>query len=1051
MKLLLPKLKTWWKNNAFFCFCLLILIFIPLYPKLPLAELIPGYLVRVRLEDFLILSAGLIWLWQLIKGQIDWKNSYFLLLVAYAGAGLLSLLVATGLQQTVSLQLLHLAKSSLHYFRYLEYFSLFVFFISAVKTKQHIKISLITLIITLNLVTIYGLGQKYLQWPVFSTMNREFSKGQALTLKPGIKLHSTFGGHYDLAAWLVMILPLTTSWLLMTKSKLKRFWLSLSLLGGGWLLWQSASKTATVAAGVALGFIGFIWLQKKWGWWKASLYTGLGFLLTISSLGIGLFYQSPQTFYQYLPFVQPTDSRQVVAVEEQTNETWSENAKKYGLSMGIRLDTLWPQALHGWTLNPATGQGYATLNRRGLNEFTEADSTDNNYLRILGETGLLGFTSFFGLIIILLATWSQQLPFINQNQENRKDEDRSTQILILGLMAGTIGLLFNALIIDVFAASKVAFSFWGLAGLTLRGQALIEGEKFKQREQQRLKKINTWWQQHWPLILAGTWLLLLVHKRPFSENSLVANFTLNPTQARQVVATHCLLGKTDLTCPEQLSFSPDNFYQLYLAPFYLLSATPGMYYLANLVLIFGSLYLIFRLLQNLLSPPSLQFLSLVLVITWPCFFQLPSQASPNNLWLVVALTGAWWLTKQLKISPLTLPDTKKRRFFLLGLGLGLTAQLYQHHQLGAIILKNYRDQYQPLAFKTIRRANQLFATSKKTDKKTDQPQAKPPQLISALEPALFELYGENSYQPTPLNQTNLEQNYQKLTQNPDKTLYMTNSKLSTEQEQQAFQAYQDQFGARLIEIDCQHNCNYYQLLTEPPQIKTQPQTWNQVTYQPQANLTLHLFTEQLVKKMGTKKLNHSQRQLKQKLLAQKANLYFITADGNHEWLKNRGLDFSKNLLTTDSKPWVTAVSNYQTRHTKFGPRQQLFALNKTSWALVLDSHQHHQLASQNVFLFNSLLQLKKHPQIKQVLLITESQHWLTEATPTFQEKFAQKMKAQPEVTFYFISPQNSHRLNWLPTNAKLISPSQPLTAYDYLELKLDADSFQANKKSLIDF
>jgi hypothetical protein len=142
--------------------------------------------------------------------------------------------------------------------------------------------------------------------------------------------------------------------------------------------------------------------------------------------------------------------------------TWSPNALRYGLSMAIRLDTLWPNALRGFMRNPLLGSGYATLNKESNAQFLEADSTDNNFLRVLGETGLLGFLSFFGIIVIVL----------KQTASHVFDKDRLKSAIAAGLLAGSVGLLINALYIDVYAASKVAFTYWALAGFALAVFAL---------------------------------------------------------------------------------------------------------------------------------------------------------------------------------------------------------------------------------------------------------------------------------------------------------------------------------------------------------------------------------------------------------------------------------------------------------------------------------------------------------------------------------------------------------------------------------------------------
>lgn len=61
----MPKLLNWLNHNLLTFIAGFLLIFIPLYPKWPLFDVLPGYNVRVRLEDILILGT----------------NAYFLVLV----------------------------------------------------------------------------------------------------------------------------------------------------------------------------------------------------------------------------------------------------------------------------------------------------------------------------------------------------------------------------------------------------------------------------------------------------------------------------------------------------------------------------------------------------------------------------------------------------------------------------------------------------------------------------------------------------------------------------------------------------------------------------------------------------------------------------------------------------------------------------------------------------------------------------------------------------------------------------------------------------------
>jgi len=149
--------------------------------------------------------------------------------------------------------------------------------------------------------------------------------------------------------------------------------------------------------------------------------------------------------------------------------TWSDNALKYGLSLGIRLDTLWPNAIKGFMKNPLLGSGYATLNKETTFHFLEADSTDNNFLRVLGETGLLGFITFFGIIIATL----------QQTWQHIHDKKVFRAAIAIGLFSSSIGLLANATYIDVYAASKVAFTYWGLVGFALTVLAMPTDKKLR--------------------------------------------------------------------------------------------------------------------------------------------------------------------------------------------------------------------------------------------------------------------------------------------------------------------------------------------------------------------------------------------------------------------------------------------------------------------------------------------------------------------------------------------------------------------------------------------
>ena len=367
-------------------------------------------------------------------------------------------------------------------------------------------------------------------------MNREFSKGIILYLTEHARVQSTFAGHYDMAAYLVIMLPLILAFSYQKKlSHLKKitFWIAYVL--GLLMMMLSASRTSL--AGLVIGLfctisIASLLQQKKSEkiqfFIKESIANSLVFAVLFVFFGSNMADRLYQVIEQYPQIttvlngieetkntivqqlhvsdyvhieinkpenglsteqaevlvasdtrptpIKPSDvyvdvpDKIKVATQSSTGEksfvtievprTYSENALKHGLSMAIRLDTLWPQALNGLYQNPLLGTGYATLTKSMVDEFTEADSTDNNFLRTLGETGLLGFVTFYGTILISLLCSKKII-------QDKSETDSLKKLFAVGFSGATIGLLLNATFIDVFAASKVAYTYWSITGILL--------------------------------------------------------------------------------------------------------------------------------------------------------------------------------------------------------------------------------------------------------------------------------------------------------------------------------------------------------------------------------------------------------------------------------------------------------------------------------------------------------------------------------------------------------------------------------------------------------
>lgn len=440
--------------------CFLVLFFlIPLYPKFPLRG-VEGSYVAVRVEDLVVLSALLVWgFWQGKNHFPVVKKKIFKLFLLYWLAGLVSLV--SGM---IAGDLVFPKIGLFHLLRRVEYMSLFFIAEDAFKV---IKISEVAASISLVSLSVfaYGMGQRYFGLPVVSTMNEEFSKGILLRLDKWTRISSTFAGHYDLGAWLVMVLPLFPALIAVSKRKLSKFILVAIALVNFYLLILTASRVSFAA--YLLGVTVVLLLLKSFRWLPPVLILSLLFGFRSQELSVRLASslsflpqratRTEEVVSRVTPSPVPLPTPSLAKAREKTSppprpkktifreiRSWpkpEEIGAAAARSSNIRFNVEWPRALRAFLKNPLWGTGYSSL---GL-------AVDNDYLRILGETGILGFLSF-SLIIFHLARLFWNSLF------------KEKRLVLAGFLGALAGFLSNALFIDVFEASKDAFYFWLLMG-----------------------------------------------------------------------------------------------------------------------------------------------------------------------------------------------------------------------------------------------------------------------------------------------------------------------------------------------------------------------------------------------------------------------------------------------------------------------------------------------------------------------------------------------------------------------------------------------------------
>ena len=517
---------------------LILLAFIPLYPKLPLIN-IRNTWVYIRFDDVAVTATILIWVILVLIRRVKLKTPLTVPILLFWVVGVVStfhgVLILFPMLSNVFPNV-----ALLSFLRRIEYMSLFFVAFSGLKDKKYLNYVVWVLLVTLLAIVVYGFGQKLFGFPAFLTMNEEFAKGIPIRLSQLSRIPSTFGGQYDLAAYLVLVVPIIVSLFFSFKNLMTKTALFIAAASGFALLFTTVSRVSLFAILVSLVLI-LIFQKKKWVIVSLLAFslvllalspsllkrfgntvtpvnvlvdgttgTALGevkkvdrnyfkdkIVLTSPSAKVGVA-TSPATLdFKDIPdnpkiLIKPNVSTgeslpqgtgyinlSLSPILSTTNMYFVENpnkststksadaysylgkylvkrARAYDLSFTTRFQGEWPNTLLAFKRNIFLGSGYGSVSL----------AVDNDYLRLLGETGILGFLSFLSVFALAGIYIKKTLP---------KVDSKVARSFVLGFIAGTLGLAINGTLIDVFEASKVAFTYWLLMGICLGTLKLYSG------------------------------------------------------------------------------------------------------------------------------------------------------------------------------------------------------------------------------------------------------------------------------------------------------------------------------------------------------------------------------------------------------------------------------------------------------------------------------------------------------------------------------------------------------------------------------------------------
>lgn len=426
-----------------------------LLPKLSFIQVI-GTTTDIRIEDFLLAAIYLIWIAEKIFGKEKFHftlvHKLMMLFIVIASIGTIWGII----NGTVQYHLLGI----LNILRRVEYFLMFFVAYDWLKPKRLFRYIEILIAYSVGTVLV-GLLQYINLLPMFPSWA---FPGRVLYYKQFSFLLSTFGGHYDFGGFLILIAPITIATFFLVKQMYTRLGLLLLIGLYYFSLVNSFSRSAYI--GFMIGLVVLFILIRKYI---------LVLLPVLDTLRVAYLYFTGQfSKYDYsITFTPASESpspspslipSSTLHTHKPTPTPTLHPITKPKLNVGeplqlpsggeVTLDpggavrvVVWKNAWDHFLKSPLLGTGYTSI----------GTGSDNQYLRTLAETGILGLGTFLIIVGTVLYKLYKGYKYFA--------EGTLEKMFIAALIAGIIGILCEAVLIDIFDSSKIAIFLWFLVGL----------------------------------------------------------------------------------------------------------------------------------------------------------------------------------------------------------------------------------------------------------------------------------------------------------------------------------------------------------------------------------------------------------------------------------------------------------------------------------------------------------------------------------------------------------------------------------------------------------
>jgi O-antigen ligase len=392
-----------------------------------------GFLGGLWNEGLIFLLYVAFFLKSRAEGRMDWKATrlHWLILATFVAAVLS--MIANWIFHPMSLDIakkpytwveVHATVSSAIYgIRALLEYTLYFFVLNAlIDDEDTVRDMMHVLLVAATAVAAYGIYQKLsgMETPKSWTYS-EHESG----LK--IRVFSTIGNPNSLGGYMVLVAPIAAALTLWAKNWSQR------LIYGAASLIMIACLVLTYSRGAWIGFVAAMVLY--------TIITRNKWLAIIGIAGIAI-----------VPFAAPS------LVDRLTLAFTPEYIAKAGNKGRVEF---WGRAFKIWQKSPIFGAGIGTVGDTVALKFNMPGATwiDNQYMRVLAETGLLGIIAYVSMLAAPVIRGAKFVFF------GKAQKGTYLYALCAGITAAIFGMIVENFTAGIFENEVVITTFWPLIAL----------------------------------------------------------------------------------------------------------------------------------------------------------------------------------------------------------------------------------------------------------------------------------------------------------------------------------------------------------------------------------------------------------------------------------------------------------------------------------------------------------------------------------------------------------------------------------------------------------